>query len=363
MLSAYYFDVLVKGSQEVHIFFVENGQKERSRFVEKLLWERQREEGSDSSDVYVAHLGYHVSLEDVPPATIPKTAEVCTFLRSMTFDATGLDTYLRCPVQFYYRRILCLSKKDEGWADVQRVDVGRLVHQIMLAYYDRRKGIPLKPADLDPAEMRFLVDSVFKEYCGSEVAGRFYLLKQQIMRQMEAYLQHYEVPLVTRLPVTVLHLEHRLSCVVQGFRLIGVLDRVDTRDGTTWIVDYKTSGAQERFAINFNRLDLTDRSSWGQAIGSLQLAFYCLLWDEARGMETDDREALFLLLGKAYLDQKIEVRLFEKDDERRSSYQKMRSVILCLMKEIVNPEIPFDPAMRKKNSCSFCDYQSLCGTQ
>jgi hypothetical protein len=40
---SYYFNTLISGAREAHLFYIENDEKERSRFVEKLLWERQRE--------------------------------------------------------------------------------------------------------------------------------------------------------------------------------------------------------------------------------------------------------------------------------------------------------------------------------
>ena len=53
MLSAYYFETLVKGSGEVHLFFIENERKEKSRFVERLLWERQKRKDGAAAGAYV----------------------------------------------------------------------------------------------------------------------------------------------------------------------------------------------------------------------------------------------------------------------------------------------------------------------
>ncbi len=180
---------------------------------------------------------------------------------------------------------------------------------------------------------------------------------------MEAYLRRYEIPLVSSLPVTILRLEERITCLVDEFRLTGILDRVDARGGTIWIVDYKTTSSAARLAIDFDRLETDKRSSWGEAIGSLQLPFYCLLWDEADAKSRGEREAMFLLLGRAYLDQGMEVRLFTKEDDHLSAFEKAKSVILGLAREVVDPGLGFDPGLRKKKACSFCDYRYMCGTQ
>ena len=44
-LSEYYFHLLVRGAKRVHLFFSESGESDKSRFVEQLLWERQKRDG------------------------------------------------------------------------------------------------------------------------------------------------------------------------------------------------------------------------------------------------------------------------------------------------------------------------------
>jgi inactivated superfamily I helicase len=44
-LTEHYFRILLQGAKEVHLFFSESrsGQKERSRFIQKMLWRSERE--------------------------------------------------------------------------------------------------------------------------------------------------------------------------------------------------------------------------------------------------------------------------------------------------------------------------------
>ena len=49
-LSEYYFNLLVRGAKRVHLFFSESGENDKSRFIEKLLWERQKRDGTYTSD-------------------------------------------------------------------------------------------------------------------------------------------------------------------------------------------------------------------------------------------------------------------------------------------------------------------------
>jgi ATP-dependent helicase/nuclease subunit B len=362
MLSAYYFDTMVRGSREVHLFFVENARKEKSRFVERLLWERQQSEKSSESDRYISSLNYRLSLKSSEPKVVEKTPAIAEFLKSRPFDATSLDAYLRCPVQFYYRYVLNLRKKEEPWADVERVDIGKLVHTILFSYFAKRKGSILTAQDIDLDEMSSLVGSLFEEVYGPEPVGAVYLLKRQIQRQMEAYLKGYEIPQIARQTITVLDLEQKIERTVGPYLFRGIVDRIDRRGERTCIVDYKTAGSAKRYAIALDKLEPNTRETWGETIGSIQLPFYLLLCEGRQDTGVAETDATYLLLGRAHLDSRIEVPLFGEGTDREPAYDRAKQVILGLAREICDPHVLFDPVLRRKGVCAFCDYQYLCGT-
>jgi hypothetical protein len=363
MLSAYYFYTLVNGSREVHIFFAENGRKEKSRFVEQLLWERQKKDKAEGVAGYIRSLGYRLSLESSLPPAILKTPSMTDFLRSRTYDATSLDVYLNCPLQFYYRYVLNLAKREEVRPDVERLDIGRIVHRILFTYFGRRMHTRLTEKQIDRSEMREVVQLSFEEAYGPDPIGQVYLLKRQILRQMDAFLKLYQAPLIKRAECVILHLEHRLETVVDPFRYKGVMDRIETRDGTTCIVDYKTGASVGRLSTTFSKLDVGDRKSWNEAIGSLQLPFYLFLYEQTTGKNVGDLQAMFVLLGKVRLDEGAELPLFGKNDDVPECYAKAKEVIRALVREIADPEMPFDPRGRAKNACRFCDFQHLCAAE
>ncbi len=131
----------------------------------------------------------------------------------------------------------------------------------------------------------------------------------------------------------------------------------------TCIVDYKTSASPRRLAIDFDDLDPDVRASWSEAIGSIQLPFYLFLYQARTPVAIDDLDAFFLLLGRTHVDERIEVPLFQKRERAVADYEKAKGVIFRLVREIADPEIPFSPEYRAKDSCLFCDYRYLCGMQ
>jgi ATP-dependent helicase/nuclease subunit B len=361
-LSAYYFDNLVRGAREVHIFSVENDTRERSRFVESLLWERQKRDESTRASDYVQAVQYRVRLGNDTPAGIPKTEGIASFLKDFTYSATALDTYLSCPLQFYYRYVLDLGKKEEVTGEIERADVGRFVHRVLSQYFAKKINRILKESDVDPEEMDNLIEALFDREYGDSPTGAVYLLKAQIKAHLRAYLSKYRMPLIKETEVTIIGVEQPVRAILNSCKLKGRLDVVEKRDGKIFIVDYKTGSYEQHLKINFDRLDPGSRDSWGEAIGSLQLPVYLILYSESHGIKTEDLRGMFLLLGRSAINKEIELPLFATDDES-SKFEELRTVILGLLGEIADPAVPFAAAPNMKNSCPRCDFPYICGTQ
>ncbi|HYA26638.1 MAG TPA: PD-(D/E)XK nuclease family protein [Thermodesulfovibrionales bacterium] len=361
-LFAYNFETLIRGAKEVHIFFIENDAKERSRFVESLIWEKQKRDRSTKTNDYVRPVQYKVKLGNEPPADIAKTAEVVAFLKNFKYSATALDSYLKCRLQFYYGYILGLGRKEEITGDIERADIGKFVHRVLSSYFSYKTNGILKEADMDLEEMDNLIDNLFDREYGDNPTGAVYLLKLQIKKHLRDYLNNYCIPLINENKVTIIGVEVPVEATVDSHILKGRLDMVEKRDHLTYILDYKSGSYEKDLRINFDRLDPDNRDSWDNAIGSLQLPFYLLLYSEHYGIGIGDLRGMFLLLGKSSIDKEIELPLFDEDDGY-ANFDKLKTVLLGLLKEIVEPDVPFTAASDRKNSCPKCDFQHICGTQ
>jgi ATP-dependent helicase/nuclease subunit B len=361
-LSAYYFHNLVRGAKDVHIFFIENDTRERSRFVESLLWERQKRDGSTRASDYVQAVQYRVRLGNDAPAGIPKTERVVSFLKDFTYSASALDTYLNCPLQFYYRYVLDLGKKEEITGEIERADVGKFVHRVLSLYFSKRLRRVLKEADIDLEEMDGLIDDIFGREYGDNPTGAVYLLKAQIKEHLRDYLIGYRIPLIKEKKVTIMEVEVPIEATLNSYKLKGRLDAVERRDGKICIVDYKSGSYTKNLKINFETLDPGSRGSWDEAIGSLQLPFYLILYSQRNGVRIEYLRGMFLLLGRSLINKEIELALFDADDES-AQFEGLRTIILGLLAEIVDPAVPFAAASNRKKSCPRCDFHYICGTQ
>jgi hypothetical protein len=361
-VSAYHFGQLAAGARELHLFSLASGEAERSRFVERLLWERQKEESIADDAGFVHPIRYRVTLANAPPPPVAKTPAVVEWLRTRTYSATSLDAYLRCPLRFYYQVVLNLGEREETTGDIEAVDIGLFVHDVLFRYFMPRTARPLLQKDLNPDELAALVDTMFEKRFGSAESGANRLLRNQIRRHLCDFLTGYMSGLVKEHRVTIASLEHGIETLKNGFRLRGRLDAVESRDGRTVLIDYKSSAHRSSYTIRMKKLVPEDRTTWSKAIPTLQLPLYVLLHASETEMDPRDVQAMFLLLGRTEMNEQIEAPLFEDTTDARSSWPVLEGVIFGLLSEIISPDVHFTPAPDLKSACPRCPFTGICGT-
>jgi CRISPR/Cas system-associated exonuclease Cas4 (RecB family) len=356
----YTFDTLVRGAKECHFFYVENDEKERSRFIEKLLWERQKREKVRDDKRYVKTIQYSVNLREKNPHPVSKTPEMTSFLKGCRFSASSLNTYLFCPLQFYYEYVLGLRKREVLSEEFEKEEIGSFVHLVLCDYFKGKTGFVLTEKEMNLNEFETIIRTRFEEQYGKDPTGEIYLLRNQVENHLKDFMKHYQMPKLKAFQTRILGLEQQIDVTKDSFKLRARLDRVEKRGERTAVLDYKTSANRNYLTIRYNRLDLSNRDSWSEAIGSLQLPFYLLLYSMLTGEEPDRIDCMFLLLGKTRIDSDIEVPLFKDEAEFREHFENLIRVISSLLREIVNPDRPFLPTIDPKNHCGRCAYGSIC---
>jgi ATP-dependent helicase/nuclease subunit B len=359
-ILAYAFDVLTRGAREVHLFYVENGEKERSRFVEKLVWEHQKKEGKKEGTPSLRAVQYAVNLRTKIPRPVRKSDEVARFLRERTFSASSLDSYLSCPLQFYYESVLGLKERESVSEELEREEIGLFVHRVLADFFSAKQGRTLTEKDMDLRELEGLIRNRFAEQYGRDPSGEVYLLRRQMEVHLKDFMRDYQIPMIRAHRIEVTDLEKRLGIEAESFKLAARLDRIERRDGRRTIVDYKTSSSEAYLRINFQKLDRDNRETWSSAIGSLQLPFYRLLCGRVMKEDPEAIDCMFLLLGKAKIDGGIELPLFEDEAQSRERGADLEFIIFGLLREIVDPEHPFLPSRDFRKRCNKCTYTHIC---
>ena len=361
-LVEYYFNTLLNGAEEVHLFFTEDGMREKSRFVEKFLWEKQRQDRKPDVDSYIKSVSYKLSLQNQKPYPIAKTSKMVDFLKAIRYTATALDTYVACPLRFYYAYVLGLREKDEVSGDVEQQDIGTLVHDVLKEFFRQYIHRPLREKDLQPSELSHILEKLFREQFGEREFGNLTLMKIQIEKQLQRFLTEYQIPLAKNSEITIQDVETKLQAESKGFRFQARFDRIERRGDSVYILDYKTG--TDVPMVKADKLNPEDPTTWGKAIGSFQLPLYAYLYAQSHGgVSVDQIMPAYIHLGNNRIDETIEVPLFEESETKADKYAVIEHVLFKLLGEIVDVEISFTPTAELEKHCPSCPYQTICGTQ
>ncbi len=211
----HYLDVLIGGARRVHLFFVEGRDRERSRYVERLLWESRKRDPRKKSETPVGTVRYRAALGPYRPDEIPKTDETVRMLRELSYSATSLDAYLRCPLRFHYRYVLGLREREEIDEEIEAKDVGLLVHRVLEEEFAPLLGRPLRPEDFPAGRLSSRVEELFRRAFGPNLSGRAYLMLLQTKRHLVDYINRCQVEVILACraenkDIVILDLENRI---------------------------------------------------------------------------------------------------------------------------------------------------------
>ncbi|HTY10809.1 MAG TPA: PD-(D/E)XK nuclease family protein [Bacteroidota bacterium] len=361
-MAEYYFSCLIQGAKEVHLFFVQDGKREKSRYVEKLLWEKEQKEKQIQPTESIQTLRYKIALANTTPAAVPKTEAIAASLKDFVFSATALDMYLKCPLKFYYSYVLRLHEREEVSGELESSDVGVIVHRALAEYFRPLKNKLLESKDLSVAALEHAIDVLFTTMYGGSIFGPVYLLKKQVTAHLESFLTAYQLPSLAK-KIELIELELPLESPIGPYQFKGKLDRVERRGGNVYILDYKTGGSEKYSHINFKKLVLDDRDTWSDAIGSLQLPLYAMLYATASGIPVQEIVPAYLFLGRHDIDETIEAPLVDGSASSAESFAVAGKIIERLAGEIADVERPFAPTKHFERECRACAFKYMCGTQ
>ncbi len=263
--TAFHFHRLLKGSRRAVCLYQagvgrsQDAKPVRSRYLEELLWRKERAAGRLFEDAYgdrgplsVVHFPA-TPMPNAPEALArtPAMDEAVERLLQQHLSPTLLDGYLRCPLQFYYKYVVKLSEVDIVDEEGDPMAVGSLAHAVLEAHFrdHLHHTISAEAVDAEALALRY-VDALHESDLYRQLSvDRQILLERAGKRRMRDYANALAEG-------RVLALERRLSHVIQTpdgpLHLTGKLDRLDARPAPTAedpdaaelvVLDYKTGGA------------------------------------------------------------------------------------------------------------------------
>lgn len=353
-LLYYYFKTLLCQAEEIHLFYIKNDRIERSRFLEKLLWDIEKD-GKKPREYII---NYKIDLSTKTPSEIQKTEEIIDLLNRLPLSASLLDDYLKCGLRLYYSAVLGLKREKELLMEPDRALVGSLVHEALSRYFNKRLNNRISDEGRTSMEIENITNELFSERFGV-VSGRLYLLRYQIIKRLKEFVNFLNMTFHNG---EILSVEEEITGEMNNTLIRGRIDlTIKDRKNSFILIDFKTGSDKNKFNINFKKLIPEERATWNETIKSLQIPLYMNLYSKKYNIGIDNIEGYYLLLGRKSLDRETQISPFSSD--KSQEFQIISHVIEGLINEIKTPDVPFMPPVKLKDECPSCDYRTICGTQ
>ena len=281
-----------------------------------------------------------------------------------------INDYLDCRLRFYLKHVERLTPPEEMKADVDVADFGTLFHKSAELAYDRltERGNMVHDFEIealikDDMTIEHFVDEAFRQdffhtpegtplpYNGTQLIVRHVIKKYLIMLlqldKRRTPFQYIDSERPVYYPITIE--SHGIQLPIM---LGGTVDRIDSKEGITRIIDYKTGGKQKTVK-NIEELFYSDKRD-----GYVLQAFYyshLLQKDFAqiapsllfvRKTSDDNFEPNIIINGTPVTDYSI-------------YSEEFATLLTRTIDEIFNSDVPYAPT-NNKEVCKYCKLTSLC---
>ena len=297
--------------------------------------------------------------------------------KALPLSPSALNAYLDCSLRFYYRHVAGLKAPDEVSAEIDSALFGTIFHRSAeLAYGElSANGKEIRKEDLerllrDDVRIQGYVDRAFKEeffhvplderpeYNGVQLINSKVISSylRQLLRNDLAYApfsmagmeEPVEEPLEINTPEGTIKI-----------KIGGTIDRMDCKEDTLRIVDYKTGGSPKTPA-NIEQLFIPAE---GRPNYIFQTFLYAAIMSRKQSLKVapallyihraaNESYSPVIEIGEPRKP-KIPVNNFAFfEDEFRERLQR-------LLEEIFGAETPFTQTENTK-ACEYCDFRALC---
>ncbi len=402
---AYYFYRLIQRTEHLTCIYNENTTGATRHEISRFLRQLQAE-----TDLPIRHLRIatepHISGERELKAK--KTAEVMEFLharyvcgngeegRPQTLSPTAINTYINCPLRFYYRYVAHLQVQEDPEDRELLPLLGTIFHDTAELIYRRimaRSGsreilhehlnpyvaqpqlfiAPLldilfdahlfHPIDNDAERARRIQEILASghtpknEYYGEQIIYYNVLLKY-LTNLLRFDLGHTPFRMEGMEVDRTVELTIDTSSGPLTLRTGGRVDRIDIMDGKCRIVDYKTGNSHVDGATGMEQIFVPSAKRNGYYLQTMLYALAELLHQEP----THPVVPALFFVGKAAKDTEYNpiLKLGKTPIEDFADHaEEFMEGLKAVLTELFDPQTPFTQT-EQKDQCTYCPYRMLC---
>ncbi|WP_200762776.1 PD-(D/E)XK nuclease family protein [Nitrosophilus alvini] len=314
-LQKYYYYELFRKAKKCAVCYVKNDIDSPSRLIEEFGFFEKK----SYAEKEIAGTLFSVN---TPKKRTNKEIKLYYDFKKEKISATKLKDLLECKRRFYYKYIKNLKSAEMPTKAVAENEVGNILHEALKNVY-RKKDAYFSVAELKKefeTEMKKLTDK-------SNMYMRFLtdIWTKKIEPFCENEIKRFEAG------YRVFKTEQYLTASFEGFVLEGKIDRIDSKSGRFYVIDYKSGNI--KLPAKYEEEKVVD----------FQLEFYYLL-----------------SLGYGEIEKVCYYDLKDGKLKEEKFFGEKMGLLKETLKSLEKGEVDFSMTQDFKN-CRYCPYKIVCG--
>jgi ATP-dependent helicase/DNAse subunit B len=384
---AYYFYRLIQRAENITLTYTtdkqQTGKAEMSRFLLQLLVEPKLngkiERFALQSTIQPIHSEPIIIPKDnILIEKIKQQYDLNTNPEAYRLSPTALNTYINCSYKFYLEYIEGLRNREETVDELDNSVFGSIFHRAAEYLYKEIITLHPSPFTLHPQHLtdyleyphkieRLVLQAFEKEYFKNRQVDKSGFNGEQLInfhvicKLLERLLQFDR----QRAPFTILGLEYpvkeefRLESENIRLHIGGIIDRLEEKDGTRIILDYKTGGKPKEIKT----LEDLFIAKPNRAAHIFQTFVYASTLLQRPDFQYPIAPAL-LYIQQANKDGYSSAIQYNKEaiSDFRELKAEFQSLLNEMISEIFNPAISFRQTDIAEN-CRYCDFRAMCNRE
>ncbi|MCD4773659.1 MAG: PD-(D/E)XK nuclease family protein [Bacteroidales bacterium] len=376
---AYHFYRLLQRSKNIYLLYNTEpdtlGGGEKSRFIHQIIHELEKYNPKININEKILALSPDKEKTEAS-IQIKKTNDVLEKIRKKAdsgFSASSLNTYINCPLQFYFRDIAKIREIENIEETIDSATLGNVIHKVLKELFEPYKNIILQKSDIDKIKKELnhiltktfetefnsgninfgknlLIVNVAKNFINDFLKSEKEFIRKNASSSNQLHIKHLEENFKSEIIISNDSSKNKISA-----KIIGTVDRIDVIGNTLRIIDYKTGKTQ---AKELNLKDWEELKKNTTFSKSFQLLIYTWLYFKNHSISEQTIEAGIIPLSKIS-NGILNIKLPDADVINQDTILIFENELKNIITEIFNPEIEFKQT-QKADNCKYCAYKVIC---
>ena len=380
-IFAYFFYRLLHCAKKVTLVY--NGISEEQSSVEESRFIKQLEFETRCKFKHVLQQNQPLDTRAPQAIKVEKSGPVLEALRrffirssSSIYDkkisASAFTDYTTCSLRFFFGRVAKLAEPKDLPDQIGPHTIGTMLHSVMEDFYRDSVGMEVTADYIKQREklLPMMAERAMSKELGLSPAANHpkSALQEIVIKVIEQYARKVIQHDTLMVPFVIKELEDRETCTplikidVDGkeeqVRLMGIIDRVDIRQGKIRIVDYKTGRDKLKFK-DFEALFEEEGKAQNKAL--LQTLFYTLVYEKARNVNQVEPHLYTVrdLKNGTQFSEMGTKGLILSDENLEDFKERFEIRLKEKLTELFDPKIPFKQTSNLE-SCQYCSFKGIC---